>query len=448
MFYKRIITTPIITIINKIICNWSDNKLNLWLMTAVIIVLIMCSAFFSSSETAFSSVSKVRLKNMAENGNKRAKKALYVADNYDKALSTILVGNNVVNIASSALSTLLFVSFLSDAAGTLVSTIVLTLVVLVCGEVLPKNFAIESSEKICLSSAGILIFLMVVFTPVSFFLLKIRDLVNKVSKKNKDKEKAPTVTEDELKYIVESIEEEGVLEEQESELVQSALDFDEKTAYDILTPRVDMTAFDINDDSEAIKKLIIKERFSRIPVYCDSIDNIVGILHTRDYLEALLREESPDINELMQNPYFIYRSKKLSAILADFKHKRLHIAVVTDDYGGTLGIVTMEDLLEQLVGDIWDEDEEVEHKFRKISENKYELSGDMNIDDMLELIDKDDRYIDSDSKSVGGWAVEMLGRIPEKGAGFEYKELAVTVKKVEDQRIISMIMEYNPKKDE
>ena len=422
--------------------------MNLWLMTAVIIVLVMFSAFFSSSETAFSAVSKVRLRNMAENGDKRAEKAIYVSDRYDKALSTILVGNNVVNIAASALSTLLFVSFLGDAVGTIVSTVVLTLVVLVCGEVLPKNFAIENSEKICLSSASILIFLMMIFTPITFLLLKIRDLISAISKKNKDTEKVPTVTEDELKYIVESIEEEGVLEEQESELVQSALDFDEKTAYDILTPRVDMTAFEINDDPEEIRRLIIKERFSRIPVYKDSIDNIVGILHTRDYLEALLRDETPDMNELIQPPYFIYRSKKLSALLADFKHKRLHIAVVTDDYGGTLGIVTMEDLLEQLVGDIWDEDEEVERKFRKISDNKYEISGDMNIDDMLELIDKDDRYIDSDSKSAGGWVIEQLGDIPDREAHFDYKELSVTVKNVEDQRVRSMIIEYIPKTEE
>ena len=422
--------------------------MNLWLMTAVIIVLVMFSAFFSSSETAFSAVSKVRLRNMAENGDKRAEKAIYVSDRYDKALSTILVGNNVVNIAASALSTLLFVSFLGDAVGTIVSTVVLTLVVLVCGEVLPKNFAIENSEKICLSSASILIFLMMIFTPITFLLLKIRDLISAISKKNKDTEKVPTVTEDELKYIVESIEEEGVLEEQESELVQSALDFDEKTAYDILTPRVDITAFEINDDPEEIRRLIIKERFSRIPVYKDSIDNIVGILHTRDYLEALLRDETPDMNELIQPPYFIYRSKKLSALLADFKHKRLHIAVVTDDYGGTLGIVTMEDLLEQLVGDIWDEDEEVERKFRKISDNKYEISGDMNIDDMLELIDKDDRYIDSDSKSAGGWVIEQLGDIPDREAHFDYKELSVTVKDVEDQRVRSMIIEYIPKTEE
>ena len=409
-------------------------------------ILVMCSAFFSGTETAFSSVSKIRIRNKAENGDKRAKKALYVAENYDKALSTILVGNNVVNIAASALSTILFVSFLGDAMGTVVSTVVLTLVVLVCGEVLPKNLAIENNEKICLSAAPVLIFLMAIFTPLTFLLLRLSKLVTNVSGKNR--EASPTVTEDELKFIVESIEEEGVLEEQESELVQSALDFDEKTAYDILTPRVDMTALSVDCDVNDARDTILRERYSRIPVYKDNIDNIIGILHTRDFLEALLRNETPDISRMIQPAYYIYRSKKLSSLLADFRHRKLHIAVVTDDYGGTLGIVTMEDLLEQLVGDIWDEDEEVEHKYKKLGENEYEISGDMNINDMLELIDKDDRYIDSDSKSVGGWVIEQIGDIPVRGNSFTYKELSVRVDKVEDQRVNSVIIKYVPEKTE
>lgn len=417
-------------------------------MTAVIAVLIMCSAFFSATETAYSSVSKIRLKNKAENGDKKASKALYITENYDKALSAILVGNNIVNIASSSLATLMFVSFLGDAMGTIVSTVVITIVVLICGEVLPKNFAIENNEKICISTSSVLLFIMTVLTPFSFVLLKIKNAFSKVAGKNKDNEKEPSVTEDELKYIVESIEEEGVLEEQESELVQSALDFDEKTAYDILTPRVDMIAIDIDEDKERIKEIILSERYTRIPVYKNNIDNIVGILHTRDYLEALLGNVAPDIGTLIQPAYFVYRSKKLSSLLADFKYKKVHIAVVTDDYGGTLGIATMEDLLEQLVGDIWDEDEEIEHKFKKIGENEFEISGDMNIDDMLELIDKDDRYIESDSKSVGGWVIEQIGDIPEENSSFEYKELKITVTEIEDQRVTTIRMIYTPMQNE
>ena len=419
-----------------------------WLTAGIIILLVMCSAFFSSTETAYSSVSKIRLKNYADNGNKKAKRAYEIAENYDKALATLLVGNNIVNIAASALATLLFVSFLGDANGTLASTVVLTIVVLIFGEVLPKNIAIENSEKMCMNSAMVLYILMVLLTPVTFVLLKLNNVAKNIA--SGDSEKEPTVTEDELKYIVESIEEEGVLEEQESDLVQSALEFDEKTAYDILTPRVDMTAIDIEDEPQKIKEIILTERYSRIPVYKSNVDNIIGVLHTRDYLEQLLKEEYPDITKLIQSVYFIYKSKKLSSLLADFKHKRLHMAVVTDDYGGTMGIVTMEDLLEQLVGDIWDEDEEVESKFRKISDNEYEIAGDMNISEMLDLFEKDIKYIDTDSKSVGGWVIEQLGDIPVKDDTFTYKELIVKVNEVEDQRIstVNIVMQSAEEKSD
>ena len=412
--------------------------MNPWLIAGIIILLVMCSAFFSSTETAYSSVNKIRLKNYADNGNKKAKRAYEIAESYDKALATLLVGNNIVNILASSLATILFVSFLGEANGTLASTVVLTIIVLIFGEVLPKNTAIENSEKKCMSSATILYILMLILTPVTFILLKLSSFAKNIARK--DDEKEPTVTEDELKYIVESIEEQGVLEEQESNLVQSALEFDEKTAYDILTPRVDMTAIDIEDEPEKIKQTILKERYSRIPVYKNNVDNIIGVLHTRDYLEQLLKEEYPDITKLIQSVYFIYRSKKLSSLLADFKYKRLHMAVVTDDYGGTMGIVTMEDLLEQLVGDIWDEDEEVENKFRKINDSEYEIAGDMNISDMLDLIDKDIRYIDTDSKSVGGWVAEKIGDIPARNDKFNYKDMTVTVKDVEEQRINTVIV--------
>ncbi len=417
--------------------------MNPLILSAVIVLLVMCSAFFSSTETAYSSVSRIRLKSYAESGNKQAIRAYRISENYDKALSTILVGNNIVNIAASSLATILFVSFCGEANGTILSTVVLTIVILIFGEVMPKNFAKENSEKMAMSSSGILHFLMILFTPVTFLLLKLSNLAKKIASRGEDK-REPTVTEDELKYIVESIEDEGVLEEQESELVQSALAFDEKTAYDILTPRVDLTAIDEQDSAEKIKAIILSERYSRIPVYRESVDNIIGILHTRDYLEALLTTDEPVLENLLQPAYFIYRSKKLSSILADFKYKRLHIAVVTDDYGGTLGIVTMEDLLEQLVGDIWDEDEEIRRKYQKLSDTQYELSGDLHISEMLELLDKDTKYLDTESKSVGGWVIEQLGDIPKNGECFTYEDLKVTVNAVEDNRVTSVTIEIQP----
>ena len=419
--------------------------MNPWILSAVILLLVMCSAFFSSTETAYSSVSQLRLKSYAESGNKKARRAYQISESYDKALSTILVGNNIVNIAASSLATILFVGFFGEANGTILSTVILTIVILIFGEAMPKNFAKENSEKTAMSSSGILYALMVLFTPITFLLLKINQLAKKIAVRDNG-EKEPTVTEDELKIIVENSEDEGVLEEQESELVQSALEFDEKTAYDILTPRVDLTTICENEHTDKIKEIILTERYSRIPVYRDSVDNIIGILHTRDYLEALLTSDTPDLERLIQPAYFIYRSKKLSSILSDFKHKRLHIAVVTDDYGGTLGIVTMEDLLEQLVGDIWDEDEEVENRHRQITKDKFEFSGDCPVSEMLEILRKEPKFIDSESKSVGGWVIEQLGDIPESGAAFTYQDLSVTVNSVEDNRITSVTVTVSPEK--
>ena len=393
-----------------------------WSTIAICVVLLLLSAFFSSTETAFSSVSKIRLKNLADNGNKKAKTALYVAERYSKALTTILVGNNIVNIANSSLATVFFVNLLGE-------------------------IAIGNAEKICMTFAPILKFLMVLLTPISIILMGINKLYKKIARNNNDSE--PSVTEDELKYIIESIEEEGVLEQQESELVQSALEFDEKTAEEILTPRVDMVAIDIDDPVEEITELVLKERYSRIPVYRDNIDKIIGVLHTRDYLEALINNnEKPNIEAMLQPAHFIYKTKKLSALLADFKYNKIHLAVVTDDYGGILGIVTMEDLLEQIVGEIWDEDEEEEKMSLKISDNKYEVSGDMSIADMLELFDKPAKYIETESNSVGGWALEQLANIPEPGERFTYKELEITIREVLDQRILSMIIVYTPSEAE
>ena len=418
-----------------------------WSTIAICVVLLLLSAFFSSTETAFSSVSKIRLKNLADNGNKKAKTALYVAERYSKALTTILVGNNIVNIANSALATVFFVNIFGEAQGTVISTVVITIVVLIFGEVLPKNIAIDNAEKICITFAPVLKFLMVLLTPLSIILMGINKLYKKLARNSNHQE--PSVTEDELKYIIESIEEEGVLEQQESELVQSALEFDENTAEEILTPRVDMVAIDIDDPVEEITELVLKERYSRIPVYRDNIDKIIGVLHTRDYLEALINNnEKPNIEAMLQPAHFIYKTKKLSALLADFKYNKIHLAVVTDDYGGILGIVTMEDLLEQIVGEIWDEDEEVEKMSLKISDNKYEVSGDMPISDMLELFDKPTKYIETESNSVGGWALEQLANIPEPGEQFTYKELEITIREVLDQRILSMIIVYTPSEAE
>ena len=412
-------------------------------MSVAILILIILSAFFSSVETAFSTVNTIRLKHDAQNGSKKAKDALYITENYDKALTTVLIGNNIVNISCSSIATVLCINLFGDM-GAAISTGAVTLLVLTFGEIMPKCIAKERADSYCLFTAKALRILMTVFTPIVFIFIKMKRAALKRMHKN---EKTPSVTEDELKYIIESIEEEGVLEQQERELVQSALDFDEKTVQEVLTPRVDITAIEVNDDVRDIAKLILSERYSRIPVYKDTLDNVIGILHTRDFLEAIVNGETPNIQELIQPAYFIYKTKKLSKVLTDFKHKKLNIAIVSDEYGGTVGIVTMEDLLEEIVGEIWDEDEEIEHMYKELSDGSYEISGDMDIDEMLELFALDPKTIQSESVSVGGWVLEMLGSIPNEGDSFQFDSLFITVAEVSEQRITRLIMKKSAEQE-
>lgn len=412
-------------------------------MGVSILILIILSAFFSSVETAFSTVNTIRLKHDAQNGSKKAQDALYITENYDKALTTVLIGNNIVNISCSSIATVLCINLFGDM-GAAISTGAVTLLVLTFGEIMPKCIAKERADSYCLFTARALRILMTVFTPIVFIFIKMKSAALKRMHKN---EKTPSVTEDELKYIIESIEEEGVLEQQERELVQSALDFDEKTVQEVLTPRVDITAIEVNDDVRDIAKLILSERYSRIPVYKDTLDNIIGILHTRDFLEAIVNGETPNIQKLIQPAYFIYKTKKLSKVLTDFKHKKLNIAIVSDEYGGTVGIVTMEDLLEEIVGEIWDEDEEIEHMYKELSDGSYEISGDMDIDEMLELFALDPKTIQSESVSVGGWVLEMLGSIPNEGDSFQFDSLFITVAEVSEQRITRLIMKKSAEQE-
>ena len=401
----------------------------------VIAVLILLSGFFSCVETAFSFANTIRLKSLSDNGNKRAKNALWVCDNFDKALTAILIGNNIVNLGCSSLATILCLN-LFENYGAAIATGGTTLLVLTFGEVIPKCIGKEKSDGIVLHTGLILKVLTYILTPFVILFTGLKSLVMKIGHIKKD---SPSVTEDELKYIIETIEEEGILEEQESELVQSALEFDEKTAQEILTPRVDVTVIDIEDSKEEIHDLIIKERYSRIPVYEGDIDNIIGILHTRDYLEKVIDGDA-DIRSMLIPAHFIYKNQKLSDILNDFRANKLHIAIVTDEYGGFLGIVTMEDLLEEIVGDIWDEDEDVEHTCTKISDNNYLVSGDMELDELFELFNiKPDNEIESNS--VGGFIVEQFGDIPIRGQKVEYEGVIFTVKRVKNRRIISAVAE-------
>lgn len=409
----------------------------------LIILCIILSAFFSSVETAFSFVNVIRIQGYADDGDKRAKNVLYITDRFDKALTTILICNNIVNLGCSSLATVVCLNLFGDI-GTAIATGATTLLVLTFGEIIPKCLAKEHCENYSLATAGILKALTIVLTPIVFIFLKLKGLALKIAG---TKNEQPSVTEDELKQIVENIEGEGVLEEDESEMVQSVLDFDDKTVLEILTPRVDLTAIDIMDSPEKLRHIIIESRYSRIPVYKETIDHVIGILHTRDYLEILARGEEPNLGKLIQPAYFVFNNQNLSKILSDFKRKRLHIAIVTDEYGGTLGIVTMEDLLEEIVGEIWDEDEEIENDCTKISENEYFVSGDMPLEDLFEIADIDPDDVETDAVTVGGFILEHFTTIPRRKARFTYENIELTVQQVNSQRIISVNVIIHPKED-
>ena len=408
----------------------------------VIGLLILCSSFFSCIETAFSCVSTARLKNEESKGNKKARNALFITENFDKALTTILIGNNVVNLGCSSLATVLCMNIFQNFAAA-ISTGLTTILVLTFGEIIPKCIGKEKSEAVALNTAIILKGLMIVLTPLSFLFIAIKTGALKLLNIRND---SPTVTEDELKYIIEHSENEGVLEEEESEMVQSALEFDEKSAFEVLTPRVDMLALDIDDDFETNKNKILTERYSRVPVYKENLDNILGILYTRDYLEELIDGKTPDIKLLINDAFFTYKSRKLSALMNDLRKNQVNMAIVTDEYGGTLGIVTMEDLIEEIVVEIYDEDEDIEKEYTKLRENCYFVSGDLEFDQLLELTDREDFNNDTESHTVGGFIFEHMGRIPKEGDKFEIDGLSFEVYKVEERRIISAIVKVDPSK--
>ncbi len=378
---------------------------------AAIAVLLLMSAFFSASETAFSTVNKIRLRHEADKGNKKAARALKIAENFDKTLTTILVGNNIVNILSASLGTIIFTELFGQA-GVGISTAVLTVLVLVFGEILPKSIAKEIPEKLSLAFCGPLNFLIWILTPVSAVFMLLKKAVSKMNKSAAQ----PSVTEDELKYIINEIEEEGVLEEQESDLVKSALEFDEKTVEQILVPRVRVCAVDKDSDIAEVRDKFISEGYSRMPVYDQTIDNIIGIITEKDFFRLILNNNDVhSIESIIQKPLHFTEFMLISEALREMQRTKQHIAVVNDQYGGTCGIVTMEDIMEELVGEIYDESDEVDHSFTDLGNNCYEVSAFMSLSDMADRMNIPEDIIESDSNTAGGWAMELFGRIPTVG---------------------------------
>ena len=397
-------------------------------------VLILMSAYFSATETAFSSVNKIRLKNMAADGDKKAKRALELANDFDRILSTILVGNNIVNIGATSLATVIFIEYYGSVGPT-ISTIVMTVIVLIFGEISPKSMAKEAAETFTMFSAPILKFFMAILAPVNYIFSLWKKLLSMVIKVDEDRK----MTQDELMVLVDEVTQDGSIDEDEGKLLRSAIEFTERCAEDILTPRIDLEAVPSDATKEEVALLFQESRFSRLLVYEDSIDDIIGVVHQKDfYTEKGITGRK--LSEVMTEPVFVPKSIKISDLLKYLQRNKSHIAVVSDDYGGTLGIVTMEDILEELVGEIWDEHDDVVETFTKLDDNKYKVLCNTDLDTLLKFFDIS---YDEENSSVNGWVMDELGKIPEVGDKFSFENLDVTVTETDDRRVVEIEVVVN-----
>jgi putative hemolysin len=393
-------------------------------------VLILLSAFFSSAETAYSSVNKIRLRNFEGDGVKGSKKAVYIAENFDNALSTILVGNNIVNIAAASISAKLATDIFGGNTGLVVSTIGMTILVLIFGEILPKSLAKENAESYSLTISGVLYFLIKVLTPVNFLFIKLKEVVSKAFSKN---DAMPSVTEEELKVMLDISEEEGVIDKEERDLIDRSMDFDDIMVSEVLTPRIDVKAVEVGQSIDEIKEVFFEERFSRIPVYEDHIDNVIGILSEKEFFTHLLKYGEVNVRELIREPMFVFESAKISYLLSKLQMDKVHMAIVVDEFGGTTGLITLEDILEEIVGEIWDEQDEKTHSMTKVDENIYTFDSQYQLDEFTELLDVSEP--ESSYHTLGGWVVESFVDIPNEGESFDYENLKITVDEVENRRI-------------
>lgn len=418
-----------------------------------LVLLILFSAFFSSVETAYNSLNRMRLEKKAERGSRTARTALGIQDNYSRALPTLLVGNTLVNTAASSISTVLFVSLLGDeAVGGVVATAVITLILLIFGEIIPKVVGKRMSLKLSCTAAYPLRILMILFAPVTLIVGGFVRLCALLWKK-KDAQDAPTVTEDEIANIIETVEEEGVIDEDQSELLQSSLDFSDITVEEVMTPRVDVKAIDIEEETKTAYELMTSTNFSRFPVYRDSVDHITGILYLSSFLKAVASEgiDNVKIADHVMETEYVHKTTKLPDALDKMRERKLHMIVVLDEYGGTLGIVTMEDILEEIVGDIWDETDVIETEIVKTGNNTYEVLGQTNLEDFFDDVGVDAHDLDSEYTTVGGWAVEMLNEDVHVGDSFTYKNLYVEVAEMANrivEKLFVLVREPDDEKEE
>ncbi len=423
----------------------------------VIVLSVLLSAFFSSSEIAINSLNLTRLKKAVESGDKTAKVAYDLSESFTSTLCTILIGNNLVNTAATTAATVVILNFLTkhkvtgaDELAPVLTTVIMTVIILIFAEILPKNLGKMHPERWSRFVAYPIRVMTWVLFPIVYVVTAAMKFLSRFW--GSDDEDAPTVTEEELSTIIDTVEEEGIIDEEQGELLQSTLEFPETTVREIMTPRIDMVQIDIDDDPEAILKIAEESRYSRIPVYRDSIDNIVGILVLNHYYKELAkvggRVDLIDLESLLIKPKFVHKTLRLPNALNVMREHKTHILVVVDEFGGTMGIVTMEDVLEELVGDIWDESDVIVKEIRKTGENTYEVSGDMNIDDFFSEIEHEDNEFECEYKTMGGWAVEATDADPHVGDSFTYKNMCIIVDEMDDMRVTQLTVLITPAEDD
>lgn len=407
-------------------------------MLVALVILIAMSAYFSATETAFTSLNRIRMKNKADNGSVRAAKTLELAEDYDRLLSTILIGNNIVNISATTVATVLCTKWFHEYGPT-VSTVALTIIILIFGEISPKSLAKESPEAIAMAVTPLLRFFTVVLAPVNFLFGLWKKLMSLVFRSKGD----DGITEEELVGMVDQAENEGGLDEHESDLIRAAIEFNDLEVSAILTPRVDLIAVEEEESMEKAASLFVESGYSRLPVYHETIDNIVGVIHEKDFYAARYRGETI-LAQLKAPVIYTTANTKISDLLRILQSRKAHMAVVVDEYGGTVGIATLEDILEELVGEIWDEHDEIIETFRKQEDGSYLIACSANLDDMYDLFEVKGQC---DAATVSGWVMEQVGRVPEEGDHFQAEGLDVTVTKVEHRRVLEVRVQVLPEED-
>ena len=422
----------------------------------LIFLLLLGSAFFSGTEIAYTSLSKLKMKRDAENPTTLQKLVGFIYNHYDFALSTVLVGNNLVNIGATSVATVLAVNLavrmdgrITDETASTIVTLIMTVLILIIGEITPKMVARRCSETIAKLAAWPLLILMVLFFPVVWASTSFVNLFSLLWKKNAQ---SVTITEEELENILDTAEDEGVIDESETELLQSALEFTDLDAADILTPRIDVIGFELHDSMEFILNTIAETQFSRYPVYERTIDHVVGILYVKHLLKELVDNKDVQLTDLLLEPVYIPKTMKLHDIMDQFRNHQSHMVIVADEYGGIMGIVTMEDVLEQLVGEIWDENDDIVNDWQQLTPHRWECSGDMNLTEFFDNLELDDDQLESDCATVGGWATENIGAMPVAFDSFDYLQYTILVKHVDENHRISrlLILEhtYRPPEDD